>query len=489
MNTPSRLTPALLATPNAVDVLEARDRMGHVSGLVPRQLLMHPIWINPKTASCTSQLHRQWWDPVEMEDGSVVRWKRHTEISNPLGADTTSRTSPHGVLRFMDLDVVMALSHAWLTQGEHIEVSQADLLRWMGYDDLLIAPYDELHSSLQRLQATSIALWDGDERPKNTRVFRIVESAEFVTGPRNMKILEARLSPYWLDALRSGRWQEVDLDAYAHLTRNHRRFGLARVIYAYLTACRTTDGDFSVLKDAIVQRFAPRKPDGKSLRYADHANPKSALVRSMGILREAGVIVASDGLPTHLTGRFVSQGIPRLSDQFRQTRLCTSDIWGQGAAPTLLPSVNETESQPAPVPAAPAAAQPITDPVRLSIALLNRDVRCNKTVFQKAVAKGWSHEQLLHAIAEVFHGYRTGSVQRPGALLATFLRERFPAQYDRPPQAAWDWLRLERPDLPIWGNRATGTNTSRAPANGANGTIPLMPTPNGANGTIPGEPA
>ena len=485
MNTPSRLNPAVLATPNAVDVLEARDRLGHVSGLVPRQLLMHPIWINPKTASCTSMMHRQWWDPVEMEDGSVVRWKRHTEITNPLGPDTTSRTSPHGVLRFMDLDVVMALSHAWLTQGEHIEVSQADLLRWMGYDDLLIAPYDELHSSLQRLQATSIALWDGDERPKNTRVFRIVESAEFVTGPRNMKILEARLSPYWLDALRSGRWQEVDLDAYAHLTRNHRRFGLARVIYAYLTACRTTDGDFSVLKDAIVQRFAPRKPDGKSLRYADHANPKSSLVRSMAILREAGVIAASDGLPTHLTGRFVSHGIPRLSDQFRQTRLCTSDIWGQGTTPTLLtpsPSAGDAATT---TPPPPVAAQPITDPIRVSIALLNRDVRCNKTVFQKAATNGWSHQQLLHAIAEVFHGYRTGSVQRPGALLATFLRERVPLQYNSPPTAAWEWLRAERPDLPIWGSRSRST---AAPANGATGTIAPGTSPNGASGTIPGAP-
>ncbi len=457
---PATLHPIAQATPNVGDVVDMRQRQGHISGVVPRQLLTHPLWMHPKTASCAGSLHRAWWDPVELESG-VTRWKRHTEIINPLAKDDRGTCSPHGLLRFLDLDVVMALSHAWLIQGEHIEIAQADLLRWMGHHDLLIAPYDELHASLERLQATNICLWDGDEKPRGAKIFRVVESATFVDGPRGTKIIEARLSPYWLDSLRSGRWQEVDLDAYAHLTRSYRRFGLARVIYCFLTACRTAELDnFRVLKDAVVQRYAPRKPDGKSLRYADHGNPNSALVKAMSVLRESGVLEISNDVPqTHIAGRFSTKGIPRLSDQFRQTRFCTADLWGRGQSPTtvalpLSPPADDPVPVPPPAPrlTAPTAKdRTIADPVHASCALLNREIRCNGTTIKKAKERGWQPHQFLHLMAEVHHAHRLGKVTKPGALMAKLLTEHHPKEYEDPQEPMWEWLRTTGyPDLPVF---------------------------------------
>ena len=439
--------------PHAANMIARREQQGHIPSIVPRQLLVHPIWFHPKTASCTSVVHRTWWDPVETATG-IMRIQRHTEQSNPLAAGLGS-SSPHGLLRFLGLDVVMALSYAWIRQGDHIEIAQADLLRWMGYDDLLKAPYDELRASLERLTSTSIALWDGDHRPTGVMPFRIVEYASIEQGVHaGSRVIKATMSRYWIESLKSGRWQEVDLDAYAHLTRSYRRNGLARVIYCFLTANRDSSLEsFRVLKDAVVQRYAPRKPDGKSLRYADHANPNSALVRAMQILRHSGVIRPDAGAPdTHLIGRFSTEGIPRIALASFQSRICTDDIWGGGKNPQLHPeAIGSTVKAPIKTQEtdSPVIAR---DPIRDSVIFLNREIRCAKSVIKRAIAdSAWSPSQLLHLMSEVFYGMNDGCIKRPGAYLAKLLQEHSPTQYDTPNPEMWQWLRTTGfPDLPIF---------------------------------------
>ncbi len=443
--------------PTLAPVVARREHQGHMSAVVPRHLLTHPLWFHPKTASCTSTVHRTWWDPIETSSG-IIRVQRHTEQANPLSADGRRTSSPHGLLRFLDLDVVMALSYAWLRQGDHIEIAQANLLRWMGYDDLLKAPYDELRASLERLTSTSVALWDGQERPTGTMPFRLVDYASIEPGAHpGARVIRATVNRFWLESLKAGRWQEVDLDAYAHLTRQYRRHGLARVIYCYLTANRDASmGAFKVLKDALVQRYAPRKPDGRSLRYADHGNPNSALVRSMQILRQSGVIEVDQEVPdTHIAGRFSTAGIPALAAQANQQRICTDDIWGGGVNPkSATPLIGATNPPipatgvPAPVAAVAASAK---DPVRASVIILNREIRCNKSAFAKAQQAGWLPLQMLHLMAEVLQGMDSGTVQRPGALLAKLFTDRTPGHYTEPPTAAWTWLKNTGwPSLPVF---------------------------------------
>jgi hypothetical protein len=436
-------------------MIARREQQGHIPSIVPRQLLTHPIWFHPKTASCTPVVHRTWWDPVETSSG-IMRVQRHTEQSNPLGEDPARSCSPHGLLRFLDLDVVMALSYAWIRQGDHIEIAQADLLRWMGYDDLLKAPYDELRASLERLTSTSIALWDGEQRAPGVMPFRIVEYASVEQGAHaGSRVIKATVSRYWIESLKSGRWQEVDLDAYAHLTRSYRRNGLARVIYCYLTANRDNSLEsFRVLKDAVVQRYAPRKPDGKSLRYADHGNPNSALVRAMQVLRESGVIRPEAGPDTHLVGRFSTEGIPRIALAAFQSRICTDDIWGGGTNPQ--PTAAHTQgsaAEPTPpkMPQQGAPKPAARDPIRDSVIILNREIKCAKSALQRAVGAAWTPSALLHLMAEVLHGMDADRIQRPGAYLAKMLQEHAPTQYATPDPQVWEWLRTTGlPSLPVF---------------------------------------
>lgn len=451
------INPIIAASPHLVDVVEARARAGHLSAVVPRQLLTHPIWLHPKTASSTSSMHRVWWDVID-QGGKISRWKRNTEVVNPTAPDAGTGCSPHGMLRFLDLDVVMALSHAWIMQGDDIEVAQADLLRWMGHDNLLTAPYDELRASLRRLESTLMVFWDGeaDARPSDARRHRIVEGADFTDGPRNSTIVAARLSPMWIEALKSGRWQELDLDAYAHLTRTQRRAGLARVIYAFLTSQRDRDGRFCLPKDAIVQRYTPRKPDQRRKRYADDADPRSALVRALTVLRESGVIEPDRDAPdTHLAGRFVMNAVPRLSDQGMQRRLCTLDIWGGGQAPRVAGPGPDQATTPSAAPLPPLTEQPVPPertPEQLSVIMLNRELRVGKAAFQTAISKqGWSPRQILHLMTEVYWLHKfEGQVERPAGLFVAKLRDSAPTHYDDPPQPAWDWLRQSWPSLPVF---------------------------------------
>lgn len=512
------------------EVVERRSQGGGASAVMPRELLWHPLWLHPRTASCALEMKRSWWDVVVGSNGTINRWRRNTYVANPR-ANTTKGASPHGLLRYLDLDVLMALSQAYLRQGiRDLEIAQADLLRWMGYDDLLSAPYNELHSSLDRMVHTRIKLWSGspDDVPPDNEVIQLITEQVQQDGPRNSVVFNARLGHLWTKMLEEGTWQEIDLDAFAHLARNYRRIGLARVIYAFLTTNRERDGRFCVPKDAIVQRYVPRKPDQVRKRYADDADPRSSLVRALQVLREAGVVAPTSDAPAEfLSGRFITEGVPRLTTQILQRRLITRDFWGQGntdgQAPRLpgpsapaSPETSATASPPAPKsadpkpvvvprtqPAVPTAHQPqprqislfedaaplspgpvvasatsppvapaptaptprqgpqgpdrperagvITDPVRASVAILNRDIKVTAHVVREAMARGWTQACVLHLLAELTWRKQTrGGITNPGGLARKMLLDHPPRDYMQPNPEAWAWLATAWPALPVF---------------------------------------
>jgi hypothetical protein len=454
------------------NILESRERSGHLAAVLPRQLCTEPLWLHPRTASCVSTMHRRWWDVVDGPQG-LTRWEHHTEVANPLAANDRAASSPHGLLRYLDLDVLMALSHAWVRQGaDDLAVRQADLLRWMGYDSLLTAPYAELLASLHRLHAVQLCCWSGSARPATPALTRLVDGLHVERQPSGTTY-HIRLSNSWRDALFAGHWQEIDLDGYAHLTRTQRRDGLARVIYTYLTAQRDRSGGFCVPKEALVQRYAPRKPDQIRKRYADDAHPHSALPRALVALQRAGILVLGDDAPpTHLRGRLVLAGVPRLADRGYQQVFCVADFADRGARARLVAPTDTAvvmspgapvgtgapTRQDAPVGQhAPAAAPlppraPSADPYAATATLLVQQVRLGRRARAAATMGGWTDRALVHLLAELLHlrAQDPAAVRSPGGLAATWLADREPAAYHRPEPAAWAWLQRTQPTLPCW---------------------------------------
>lgn len=408
------------------DIIAAKDRAGIRSAVLPRDLISHPIWLHPKTAACAGQMHRTWWEPVDIT-GSTHRFERHSEVLNPLGAESDKMTaSPHGLLRHLDLDVTMALSHAWLTDGRSVEMELARVLRFMGYSRLCEAPYDEIRASLRRLNAAMIVLWSGPQRPEHISPIRVIESLDFQVRPGRPTILQVLLSSAWIDALKTGAWQQVDLDVYAHLIRTNRKNGLARIIYAFLATQRKSDGSFDVFKDSIVQRFAPRKPDQKRLRYKDHGNPNSALPRAMQCLIASGVIAAQDD-GERVRGVFLSRDIPRIAMQPRQTALCTADLLGGGAAPQVV-AITPT-LDPARTSTTPASTGSNSEEFAPFTALRREFPSIAVTKYQHARDRGFDDKSMARIMVAALFGAHQGKVRKPAGWVIARLLEDNPAAW------------------------------------------------------------
>ena len=138
--------------------------------------------------------------------------------------------------------VIMALSLSWTrTQNPAVEVEQRQLFKWMGYDDLTLAPYDELKYSLKRLESTQIAIFQEGSDPRHITPFRLIDSVVVREEPREKgkpMVIHTTLNRVWEQALATSDWQAVDLIGYAKLVREHRMVGLARVIYLFLASWR-----------------------------------------------------------------------------------------------------------------------------------------------------------------------------------------------------------------------------------------------------------
>jgi hypothetical protein len=363
----------------------------------------------------------------------------------------------------------MALSKAWVESGAGagaVEVEQIRIFEWMGYQNLMAAPYSELRASLQRLKWTSIAVGEAGGRPVP---FKLLEgfTEETEEGRGAPKLLKARLDPIWCDALRSVHdWQAVDLQAYAKLAREHRRMGLARVIYLYLVSHRNTSDEFAVPLYSLRDRYAQRRflgddhVAGRSvLRRSDPMDDEELLKRSLKTLHDSGVcelapVAASRLSDATLRGRFVRPNEPMML--VTQQRFISPGLWDGTArlveAPAQAPQVAPVLLAPAAVPVQPLdqAARPDFTPEQESIILLNRKkFRIDRASF--TAARGdWTPRQILHLMAEILYLRNQGSVKNASGLLLSRLRSCSPVLYNSRPEAAWSELREDFPNLPIF---------------------------------------
>jgi hypothetical protein len=444
--------------------MEMRARDGQTSAFAPGMLLEAPIWNHPRTAAGSSTQARTW------RKRDV---QHNVEVVNPLGP--TQSGDAHGLLRWLDLDVILALSHGALrSQSLDVAILQADALRWMGYDDLLSAPYDTLRASITRLRHVDILHWHGPERPEATSDhldrWRLLDHAKIEEGASLRRgrghVIIAHLSQWWAQSLKNGQWQELNLDAYAHLVRSYRRYGLARVLYAYLTAQRlgVGQGEARVSWADLDWVLTPRKSDGIRRRYATLNNPNNPLPAAAMLLAQAGVIDPIHDDPQYLHCRFVSRGIPAISHRFIQQVIPGLALechpWAK-----LLEATPSEPSQGTTNPALPAPptapALPTTKPPP-ELLFLQRQCRIPASLLIEARSRGWTDMAISRVLLVATYRNHLGEVRRPGGYVATIIRDGVPTdwtidmvaeQIDVPAARAWTYgpdgpLRHLKPNSP-----------------------------------------
>lgn len=482
----------LIAAASAISIpdqlagrMEMRARAGQTSAFAPGMLLEAPIWIHPRTAAGASTMARTW------RKRDV---QHNVEVVNPLGPAQSG--DAHGLLRWLDLDVILALSHGALRQQSlDVAINQADALRWMGYEDLLSAPYDTLRASITRLRHVDILHWHGTERPEATSDhldrWRLLDHAKIEEGASLRRgrghVIIAHLSQWWAQSLKNGQWQELNLDAYAHLVRSYRRNGLARVLYAYLTAQRlgVGQGEARVSWADLDWVLTPRKSDGIRRRYATLNNPNNPLPAAAMLLIQAGVIDPIHDDPEYLHCRFVSRGIPAISHRGVQQVV-------PGMALVCHPWAALLEATPADSVPGPSAStvEPNTPAIATKplpeLLFLQRHCRIPASLLIEARSRGWTDIAISRVLLVATYRSHLGEVRRPGGYVATIIRDGVPTdwttdmvaeQIDVPAARTWAYgadgpLRHLKPSTP-----ATPTESPIAPATPTNpSSSPSKPT-------------
>lgn len=412
-----------------MSIVAARRRADVASSIMPRSLLDLPIWLDAKAAAGKSEHRISWAQEGQMRDGTPLLGQRivtqHTHL-------------PSGLLRHLDLDVAMAIGHEYITtQRQRLICDQADLLRWMGYGGHLSPPRSRITASLERLSEVLITDQIGKECPPDgIKRYRILGGWSKSRTTGNLSTVSISLSDDWCNALETGRWTEVNLDAYAYLVRNHRSAGLARVLFAYLTSCRQSLSEFSVPYGAIFNRFAQRHADGR-FRHSDPSNPKNPLSHALRVLESAGVVnfdrsAAKNGL---ISGSFCPlTPDKKFTRSPRQTTIWPRDISGtflsEMAPITDHPTrpgietrepldshdlvVTEDERQPAP------SAPPLTAECRM---ILRKFPSISAATIAAARQRGWTDAQLARALGDVLWRANQDRAQDPAAYAARILRD------------------------------------------------------------------
>ena len=468
----------------AHDVVEQRSRSGEVVVIAPKAVFRTPIWIHPVTASHigptskTTVYAREYSDLIQGQPGQRTR----VEVMNPLhpsGRDV----SAHGALRYLDLDVLMALGLSWTrNQSPDVEIMQRQVFDWMGYDHLTREPYEELQASLDRMTATTLAIHRPGQSMGEVRPFKVLESASLVEvgGRGNPKIIHARMSDIWANALRNGGWQAIDLVPYSRLVREHRRIGLARVLYVYLASWRNESMRFSVPLWSIRERFAQARPSGQ-LKYNNPFDPNCQLVRALTTLHRSGVM-RIDGLPgsvshtQHLSGEFLPVTAPYNGG--RQQWVIAPGILGNQPRlidPVVLEIPNGDTGTISTQEVQPLVKDKKTSLLRDDVRRLKRLVPVARSAMKQAATEGWSDEHLRRLFLIVLWKRHNNEIRDPGAFAASELSNKDASAYERPALA----LTYDLDAILTWSRDDDGPlariSSKPAEGNGDTGTISLRP--------------
>lgn len=304
---------------------------------MPNRILQVPLWAPPKEA--VGLMARTW------TDGKWSMGIKASQFDGPEPhAGDRPQCNPSGVLQYQDLDVLLGLAHHWRMAGKptngHLDLSVPDVMRWMGFDSLVGAPYSELRASLWRLRTCEISVWHVSELTGDDtsdvimrNLGTLLSRADVTRGSRlglasAMHVVLSETTLGWF----SERNQEIDLDVYSYLARHPatRRMALARVLWTHLSSWRALDGTVDIPMGWIGSRWADRRPStdgspGKALYY-DCFSKESRLFRSFVALAKAGVLPWKR-TNERLLGRFICpDGVKRIRDVPRQRRFLDIDF-------------------------------------------------------------------------------------------------------------------------------------------------------------------
>ena len=420
----------------AANVVADRIRHGELPVIAPKFILRTPMWVHHRTAALSGTYTRKWHEilPQGHQVTQVV------QVINNL--PPTDAPSAHGTLRYLDLDVIMALSLSWTrTQNPAVEVEQRQLFKWMGYDDLTLAPYDELKYSLKRLESTQIAIFQEGSDPRHITPFRLIDSVVVREEPREKgkpMVIHTTLNRVWEQALATSDWQAVDLIGYAKLVREHRMVGLARVIYLFLASWRQPDGSFEIPVWALRERFAQVRPNGV-LKYNDPFNPSGMLMRALQALHQSGVVSFKDLDPSNIPSQMMLVGtVNRIRDPdggHRQQWLIAPGMWDD--APRVLTSGDDeqnelqAEGDKATTPTPITPVDPKQERLTKDLKVLRRRIQVSRKVLTKAQAEGgWTDKHLRNLYLMVLWMFHEGNIRDPAAFAASELANKEPMAYE-----------------------------------------------------------
>jgi hypothetical protein len=449
----------------AANVVAERLRHGELPVIAPKFILRTPMWVHHRTAALTGTYTRKWHEvlPQGHQVTQVV------QVINNL--PSTPSPSAHGVLRYLDLDVIMALSLSWTrTQNPAVEIEQRQLFKWMGYDDLTCAPYDELKCSLKRLENSQIAVFQEGSDPRSITPFRLIDSVVIREGAREKGkpiIIHTTLNRVWEQALATSDWQAIDLIGYAKLVREHRMVGLARVIYLYLASWRQPDGSFEVPVWSLRERFAQVRPNG-NLKYNDPFNPTGMLMRALQVLHKSGVVSFRDLDPSDIPSQMVLTGtVNRISDPesgYRQQWLITPGMWDGSPRILEMSGTLEQKGEHVPeVPPEPPKPEPKKDRLAKDLKALKRRIQVSRKILMKAQSEGgWTDKHLRNLFLMVMWMANEGKIRDPAAFAASELANKEPLAYEPEAmqqtydlKAIAEWVRSE--NGPLY-EKPSGTN-------------------------------
>jgi len=436
-----------------MDAIAAQEeRMGGVPAILPKVLLQSPIWFEPRFASARQAFGTEFMPYSDPRETHIASQANILPRGNGRGQST-------GLLRWLDLDVVMALSFAWTQTGDrHVEMRQRDILQLMGYEDLTQAPYEELRGSIRRLGATQIAIFPKGQPTDEVSWWKILDHNERVAIHEKGQplVIRATLSEGWEMALRGiADWQMVDLRCYAHLVRHARRTGLARLLYLFFASWRKADRSFEVPLQWVAQRFADRHAPASldtgfgSFRYRNPLSPQSKLGRALKLLSDSGVLEIYDSHGTResvrLRGSFLQpKGLPTLilpGQGPQQTFFISTSMWDERiadivpadqlpllAAPAETPSGKPSSSHESSKDGRSQPGQPASRPqpragIASHLPQLLKLVHLSKHLVKEARTAGWQDDGIARVLIAALWKNDQGELRKtPEAWAAAILR-------------------------------------------------------------------
>jgi hypothetical protein len=464
------------ARPHGLPAQALRVAHGRAQGLewqpvvTPREVLLAPLFWDARAAARhqTSRVEYDMWDGEQ-------RARYATQTANPIAPHQEGldgRKDPSGLLRYLDLDILMALSYEFTRTGQpRITTSQRLLLHLMGYSNIDTAPFREFRASIQRMAATTIVTSDTAAPADAMAPWRLIALNRITSGHQGrLGLLDASLSSEWATAT-AQMWQVIDMRGYVHLCRAARQNGLARVLYLFLGAITDhRSGEFRCPLSWIQQRFADRRGGpGGSYTYTNPLHHNGRLWAAFQVLTEQKVLRLHDVLgdprtpeKVLLRGSFAAAStfprIPDIEPDRQQVLIAIDKATGEMLNPETLEPIRRLEGrtqeeladvaigsgspvvasspkgEPAPAVTEPAGVPQDTASSQRPGEVLHRlrpYLRVNRDVEAGALATGgWSEAELARLYLVALYRHHQGEVAKPGGWAAQILRSGWSADWE-----------------------------------------------------------